>query len=123
MEVGKEVIQLKLRKKLVRALTDYILANDLDLEKITINKLIANILNDWILVPKLDQELIVKIKGIDKDGNMCRRISVSLEKSTLTCLNRIHVKKYLYDCPTKTGLAINIIEQWASGNIDNYSIS
>lgn len=123
LEVCKEIIQLKLRKKLVGALTDYILANDLDLEKITINKLVAKILNEWILSPKLDQDLIVKSKAIDNEGNMCRRISVSLEKSTLINLNRIHLKKYLYNCPTKTGLAINIIEQWACGNIENYSIS
>ncbi|MGL5084539.1 MAG: hypothetical protein ACRC68_02265 [Clostridium sp.] len=123
MEAGKEIIQLKLRKKLISALTDYILLNDLDLNKITINKLVANIINEWILDPKLEQELIVKVKGIDDEGCICRRISVSVEKSVLINLNRLHLKKYIYNYPTKTGLAVNIVEQWANKNIGNYSIS
>lgn len=121
--MGKEVIQLKLRKKLIRALTDYILINDLDLEKVTINKLISKILSDWTIEPKLNKELIVKIKAVDDDGQICRRVGISIDKTMLINLNKIRLKKYLYACPTKTGLAINIIEQWAHDNISDYSIS
>ena len=41
---NKKIMSLYIGKQLNRDLTKYIINNDLDLEKITVNKLIANII-------------------------------------------------------------------------------
>lgn len=115
---NKKIMSLYISKQLNRALTKYIIDNDLDLEKITVNKLIANIISEWISEPTLDKTNIIKSGKTDENGELCRRLNISLEEDKLILLNRIHMERYIYQCSSKNGLALNIVNQWAQNNIN-----
>lgn len=114
---NKKIMSLYISKQLNRDLTKYIIDNDLDLEKITVNKLIANIISEWINEPTLDKRNIIKSGKKDEDGELCRRLNISLDEDKLILLNRIHMERYIYQASTKNGLALNIVNQWARNNL------
>lgn len=114
---NKKIMSLYISKQLNRELTKYIIDNDLDLQKITVNKLMANIISEWISNPILDKRNIIKSGKKDENGELCRRLNISLDEEKLILLNRIHMEGYIYQCSSKNGLALNIVNQWAIKNL------
>lgn len=114
---NKKIMSLYISKQLNRELTKYIIDNDLDLQKVTVNKLMANIISEWINEPTLDKRKIIKSGKKDENGELCRRLNISLDEDKVILLNRIHMERYIYQCSSKNGLALNIVNQWARNNL------
>lgn len=122
-KVNKKVIDIYISNNLKSALNKYILKSGLDLDGITINKLIASVIKEWVYRASIDRNKIIKATRKDKNGEEWSRIGISLDSEIFYRFNSLYLIKYFKYFTTKRALALNIVEQWAEKNIHDYSIS
>ena len=109
-------------KYLKNALSKYIIDNNLDYKKITIQKLSRQILKKWLEEKRTldDRYIFYKNKSSGKE-NLTRMVLYIRDEEIIE-LNRIFVLNYTSKVSSMNMLVVNILEQWAIKNIKNYLV-
>lgn len=105
---------------LKNALSKYIIDNNLDYKKITIQKLSRQIIKKWLEEKRELDDRYIFFKNKSSGKEKLTRMALYISDDDSIELNRIFIRNYTSKVSSMNMLAVNILEQWAIKNIKNY---